>query len=159
MSYYDRDGVGAERELRRGIELKPGNPVAHRWYAFNLSAMGRHEEALAEIRKAQELSPRSPVIATGVANVLFFAQRFDEAIEQCRRALELDPGSLSTHIVLRWSYERKGMCVEALAVNEQERAFAGDTPTTRAKHAHVLAACGRRGFRHKIPLFIFSLFL
>jgi TolB-like protein/Tfp pilus assembly protein PilF/tRNA A-37 threonylcarbamoyl transferase component Bud32 len=143
MSYYDRDGEGAERELRRAIELKPGNPVAHRWYAFNLSAMGRHEEALAEIRKAQELSPRSPVIATGVANVLFFAQRFDEAIEQCRRALELDPGSLSTHIVLRWSYERKGMCQEALAVNEQERAFAGDTPTTRAKHAHVLAACGR----------------
>jgi eukaryotic-like serine/threonine-protein kinase len=143
MSYYDRDGEGAERELRRAIELKPGNPVAHRWYAFNLSAMGRHEEALAEIRKAQELSPRSPVIATGVANVLFFAQRFDEAIEQCKRALELDPGSLSTHIVLRWSYERKGMCHEALAVNEQERAFAGDTPTTRAKHAHVLAACGR----------------
>jgi hypothetical protein len=26
---------------------------------------------------------------------------------------------------------------------EQESVFAGDTPTTRAKHAHVLAACGR----------------
>jgi hypothetical protein len=34
------------------------------------------------------------------------------------------------------------MCDEALAVFEQERAFAGDTPTTRAKHAHVLASCG-----------------
>ena len=87
--------------------------------------------------------PRSPVIATAFANVLFFAQRYDEAIEQCKRSMELDPGSLSTHIILRWSYEWKGMCDEAFAVYEQERAFAGDTATTRAKQAHVLAACGR----------------
>jgi hypothetical protein len=57
--------------------------------------------------------------------------------------MELDPGSVSTHIVLRWCYEMKGMCNEALAVYEQERSFAGDTPTTRAKRAHVFASCGR----------------
>jgi tetratricopeptide (TPR) repeat protein len=33
---------------------------------------------------------------------------------------------------------------EALAAFEQESVFAGDTPTTRAKRAHVLAACGNR---------------
>ena len=32
---------------------------------------------------------------------------------------------------------------EALATYEQERSFAGDTPTTLAKRAHVLAALGR----------------
>ncbi|MBC8030163.1 MAG: tetratricopeptide repeat protein [Pyrinomonadaceae bacterium] len=37
----------------------------------------------------------------------------------------------------------KGMCDEALAVYERERAFAGDSATTRAKRAHVLASCGR----------------
>lgn len=37
--YYERDWDGAESELRRAIELKPDNPVAHRWYAFCLSAM------------------------------------------------------------------------------------------------------------------------
>ncbi|MFL6228569.1 MAG: protein kinase domain-containing protein [Pyrinomonadaceae bacterium] len=142
--HYDRDWEGAEDELRRAIELDPENPVARRWHAFNLSAMGRHDEALAEIRLARELSPRSPVIATGVANVLFLARRFDEAAEQCRKALELDPGSIAAHVVMRWAYEKKGLRDEALAVFEQERAFAGDTPTTRAKRAHVLAACGRR---------------
>jgi serine/threonine protein kinase/tetratricopeptide (TPR) repeat protein len=141
--HYDHDFTAAESEFRRAIELKPENQVARRWHSFNLSAMGRHEEAVSEIRRAQEISPRSPVIATAFANVLFFAQRYDEAIEQCRRALELDPGSLSSHIILRWSYEWKGMCDEALAVYEQERAFAGDTPNTRAKRAHVLATCGR----------------
>jgi tetratricopeptide (TPR) repeat protein len=143
LCHYDRDWPRAEAEYRRAIELKPDNPVARRWHALNLSAMGRHGEAVAEIRRAQEFYPRSPVIATAVAIVLFYAQRFDEAIEQCQRALELDPGSLATHIVLRWSYEAQGMCEEAFAVFEQERAYAGDTPTTRAKRAHVLASCGR----------------
>ncbi len=142
--YYERDWEGAERELSRAVVLKPESAVARRWHAFNLSARGRHDEAVAEIERAREVSPHSPVVATGVANVLFLAGRFDEAIEQCRRALELDPGSMSTHIVLRWCYEMQGMCDDALAVFEQERAFAGDTPTTRAKYAHVLASCGRK---------------
>ncbi|MBC7930088.1 MAG: tetratricopeptide repeat protein, partial [Rubrivivax sp.] len=143
LCYYDRDFAGAETELRRAVELMPDVPVARRWHAFNLSAMGRHDEALSEIRRALEVSPLSPVAATAVANVLFFARRYDEAIEQCRKALEIDPGSLSTHIVMRWCYEMKGMCDEAMSVYEEERAFAGDTPTTRAKRAHVLASCGR----------------
>ncbi|HVF50290.1 MAG TPA: protein kinase [Pyrinomonadaceae bacterium] len=141
--HYDRDWAGAEAEFCRAIELKRDNAPAHRWYAFSLSAMGRHDKAIAEIKHAQEISPRSPVIATAVANVLFLARRFDEAIEQCQRALELDPGSVAAHVILRWAYERKGMHDEAFAVYEQESVFAGDTPTTRAKRAHVLAACGR----------------
>lgn len=141
--HYERDWAGAESEFQRAIELKPDNPVAHRWYAFNLSAAGRHDEAIAEIRRAQKISPRSPVIATAVANVLFLARRYDEAIAQCHSALELDAGSVAAYVVQRWAYEKKGMCDEALAAFEQERIFAGETPTTHAKHAHVLAACGR----------------
>jgi tetratricopeptide (TPR) repeat protein len=141
--HFDRDWNDAERELRRAIELKPRNQVAHRWYAYSLSAMGRHDEAYAEIERARQISPQSAVIATGVANVLFLAGKFDEAIAQCRKALDLDPGSVAAHTVLRWSYEQKGMHNEALATFEQERSFAGDTPTTQAKRAHLLAATGK----------------
>jgi len=141
--HYDRDWADAERELRKAIELKPSNQVAHRWYAYSLSAVGRHDEAAIEIEHAREISPRSPVIATALANVLFLAGRFDDAIEQCRKALDLDPGAVSAHTILRWAYEKKGMHNEALAAFEQERSFAGDTPTTRAKLAHLFAAIGR----------------
>ena len=96
------------------------------------------------------LAPRSTAVANAHANVLFFAGRFDECIEQCHKAMELDPGSLATHIILRWAYEMKGMCEEALGVYERERAFAGDSPTTRAKRAHVMASCGRRDEAHAI---------
>ncbi len=142
--HYDRDWVAAERELRRAIQLKPSNQVAHRWYAYSLSAMGRHDEAYAEIERARQISPQSAVIATAVANVLFLAGKFDEAVRQCRKALELDPGAVAAHTILRWAYELKGMHNEALAAFEQERSFAGDTPTTHAKRAHVLAAIGKR---------------
>jgi serine/threonine protein kinase/tetratricopeptide (TPR) repeat protein len=141
--HYDRDWEAAEGELRKAIMLKPGIQVAHRWYAFSLSAMGRHEEAFAEIERAREISPQSPVLATAVANVLFLAGRYDDTIKQCHRALELDSGAVSAHTVLRWAYEKKGMNNEALAAFEQERVFAGETPTTRAKRAHVLASVGR----------------
>jgi TolB-like protein/tetratricopeptide (TPR) repeat protein len=141
--HHDRDWADAERELRKAIQLKPGNQVAHRWYAYSLSAMGRHEEAAAEVERAREISPQSSVIATALANVLFLAGRFDDAIDQCHQALVLDPGAVSAHTILRWAYEKKGMHAEALAAYEQERSFAGDTPTTRAKRAHVLAAIGQ----------------
>ena len=142
--HYDRDWIAAERELRRAIQLKPSNQVAHRWYAYSLSAMGRHDEAYAEIERARQISPQSAVIATAVANVLFLAGKFDEAVRQCRKSLELDPGAVAAHTILRWAYELKGMHNEALAAFEQERSFAGDTPTTHAKRAHVLAAIGKR---------------
>ncbi|HVQ38088.1 MAG TPA: protein kinase [Pyrinomonadaceae bacterium] len=141
--HYDRDWDDAERELRKAIELKPVAQVAHRWYAFSLSAMGRHEEAFNEMERAREISPQSPVLATAVANVLFFAGRYDDAIKQCRKALDLDFGGVAAHTVLRWSYEKKGMHTEALAAFDQERVFAGETPTTRAKRAQVLASVGR----------------
>jgi tetratricopeptide (TPR) repeat protein len=142
--HHDRDWDDAERELRKAIMLKPGIQVAHRWYAFSLSAMGRHEEAFAEIERARQISPQSPVLATAVANVLFLAGRYDEAIQQCHKALDLDSGAVSAHTVLRWAYEKKGMHNEALSAFEQERVFAGDTPTTHIKRASVLASVGRR---------------
>jgi TolB-like protein/Tfp pilus assembly protein PilF len=141
--HHDRDWDDAERELRKAIMLKPGIQVAHRWYAFSLSAMGRHEEAFTEIERARQISPQSAVLATAVANVLFLAGRYDDAIHQCSKALELDSGAVSAHTVLRWAYQKKGMRHEALSAFEQERVFAGDTPTTNAKRAHVLASVGR----------------
>jgi eukaryotic-like serine/threonine-protein kinase len=142
--HYDRDWMAAERELRKAIQLKPSNQVAHRWYAYSLSAMGRHDEAYAEIERARQISPQSAVIATAVANVLFLAGKFDEAVAQCKKSLELDAGAVAAHTILRWAYELKGMHNEAMAAFEQERSFAGDTPTTHAKRAHVLAAIGKR---------------
>src|SRR4030095_13003028 len=104
---------------------------------------GRHDEAYAEIERARQISPQSAVIATAVSNVLFLAGKFDEGVGQCKKSLELDACAVAAHTILRWAYELKGMHNEAMAAFEQERSFAGDTPTTHAKRAHVLAATGK----------------
>ncbi|MEJ7617995.1 MAG: tetratricopeptide repeat protein, partial [Pyrinomonadaceae bacterium] len=148
--HYKRDWRAAEQRFRRAIAINPNYATAHHWYAFTLSAAGRHDEAIAEARRAQEIDPRSAVITTALANVFYHARRFDESVEQCMKALELDPGSIAAHVVLRWVYERQGRADAALAAYEKERAFAGETPTTRAKLAHVLAASGRRDEARKV---------
>ena len=140
---YERDWVGAVRHFQHAVKLNPNYATARHWYALCLSAMGRHDEAVSQIKQAQSINPRSPVLATAGANVLYFAGRFDEVIAQCHHALALDPGSVGAHAVLRWAYEHKGMHAAAFEVYEKERTFAGDTPTTQAKLAHVLAASGR----------------
>jgi hypothetical protein len=45
---------------------------------------------------------------------------------------------------LRWNYEKKGMADQVFEIFEKEVAVAGDTPTSLAKRAHVLAAVGSK---------------
>jgi serine/threonine protein kinase/tetratricopeptide (TPR) repeat protein len=142
--HYDRDYRGSEEEFRRAINLKPNYATAHQWYAFLLAAQARHNEAISMMRRAEELEPRSAVIANAVANVLFLARQYDESIAQANRSLEIDPSSVGAHVILRWNYEKLGMADRAMAIYEKETIFAGDTPTSRAKRAHVLAAIGKK---------------
>ena len=58
----DWDLEGSEVEFQRGLELNPGYATGHQWYAELLSAMGRHEESIAEMKKALELDPLSLII-------------------------------------------------------------------------------------------------
>jgi serine/threonine protein kinase/tetratricopeptide (TPR) repeat protein len=141
--HYKRDKKIAEDEFRRAINLKPNYATAYQWYAFFLSAEERHNEAISVMRRAQELDPRSTIIATAVANILFHARLYDQSIAELKRALELDPSSVGANAILRWNYEKKEMRDEAFAAFEHEIAAAGDTPTSRAKRAHILAAFGQ----------------
>jgi serine/threonine protein kinase/tetratricopeptide (TPR) repeat protein len=148
--HYKRDHKKAEDEFRRAINLKPNHATAYQWYAFFLSAQERHNEAIAVMRRAQELDPRSTTITAAVANVLFHARLYDQSIAEIKRSLETDPSSVGANAILRWNYEKKGMREEALAAFEKEMAAAGDTPTSRAKRARVLAAVGQKEESRKI---------
>src|SRR5437879_4432682 len=59
---FEWDWPGAERELRRSIELNPAFAIAHDRYGTTLGRMGRLEEAVAEKRRAVELDPLSLMI-------------------------------------------------------------------------------------------------
>src|SRR5262249_17340364 len=115
LKFYDWDWPGAERELKRAIELNPNYAIGRQIYAAYLSAMGRHREAIAEAKRAQELDPLSPQITEMVGRCYLYARQFDQAIEQDRKALEIDSSFRLAHGFLGRAYAEKGMYREALA--------------------------------------------
>lgn len=100
----DWDWAAAEREFKRALALNPNDTQAHFGYAVYLSAMGRHEEALAEIERARELDPLSVVVNAEIAHLLYNARQYDQAIRQCLRAIELDANLPSAHFFLSRIY-------------------------------------------------------
>jgi eukaryotic-like serine/threonine-protein kinase len=115
VANYDWDFPGAETEYKRAIELNPGYPSAHDFYAIHLMAMGRQEEAIAEARRALELDPLSLVIRHRLARALRYAHRYDEGIAEERKTLELDPNFYIAHVVLGAMLLEKEQKEEALA--------------------------------------------
>jgi TolB-like protein len=113
LFYGDWDWPGAERELKSAIELRPSFVISHHWYAEYLSAVGRHDEAIAEIKRAQELDPLSPLLYGIGGEIYTNARRNDEAVEQCRKALDLDPNYALAMQNMAGGYMGKRMYKEA----------------------------------------------
>ena len=113
LLYGDWDWAGAEKELRRAIELDPSYPTSRHWYAEYLSAMGRHEEAVAEIRRAQELDPLSALLFAIGAEIYTNARNYDECIGDSKKALELDPNFALAHENLAGCFLLKKLYKEA----------------------------------------------
>lgn len=113
LFYGDWDWAAAEKELKRAIELNPSYATSHHWYAEYLSAMGRHDQAIAEIKRAEELDPLSPLLFSIGEEVCTNARRYDEVIEEAKKALELDSNYGLAHENLAGGLLGKGMYKEA----------------------------------------------
>jgi TolB-like protein len=141
---YDWDWPGAERKFKQAISLNPTYAPARYWYALFLSAMGRHEEAVAEAARAQEAEPLSLTPNTGLGWVLYFARRYDEAVEQLRKTTEMEPNSSWVRWLLGGAYEQMGMYKEAVAELQTAVNAAGSRTLALAMLGHGLAVSGRR---------------
>ena len=107
--WWQRNWPGAERELRRAIELNPSNATARSWYALLLAGMGRTEEAQRESRLAAELDPYALIVSLTHAWSCYVARDRDRAIEQFRRTLELNGSWVPAHAQLGLTYAQRGM--------------------------------------------------
>ncbi|MBV9625749.1 MAG: tetratricopeptide repeat protein [Acidobacteria bacterium] len=112
---YEWDWQGAEKELRRAIELNSNYATAHQWLAELLAEEAHYDEALAEIKTAQELEPLSLIINAMAGRILLFAGQLDPAIEQLQKTLQIEPSFSIANYDLGKAYLRKGMLREAIA--------------------------------------------
>ena len=145
--YYKWDGLAAEQEFKRAIELSPNYPDGYQEYSAYLAQTGQFDEALAEIKRARELDPLSPFFEGAMAQLFYLARRYDRAIEEYRNALELDPNRLELHSGLGWAYLRKGMLQEAVAEFKKQDALRTATSGRSGRSAglgYAYALAGRK---------------
>jgi len=145
---YDWDWEQAGAEFRCAIELDPRYATAHQWYAFLLTAQGRHEEALVEAHTAQELDPASISVRRSVGWVYYYARRFDRAVDHLDRTLALDPTAEETSRTLALALTQQGQFAEAERVLQDALQLSGSgggaSTYTKATLGYVLARAGRR---------------
>ncbi|MCX6634552.1 MAG: protein kinase [Acidobacteria bacterium] len=120
--WYEWDWDGAERELRRAIEIKPNYADARATYSFLLVAMKRREEARAQIERAVELDPLNPFFQAVLGWHFLLSGQYDDAISQCGRALSGDQNVPGAHGALWIAFRQKRMYEDALA--EAKKFFA-----------------------------------
>ena len=122
----------AEKNLKRALELNPGDPGTHRAYSIYLRTMGRMEEAINESKQARLQSPLSVSLISALGWTYYYAHRWDDAITQFRQALERDGQYLSAHEGLVKCYQQKGMQKEAIQQLETELRTADDGELAQA---------------------------
>ena len=121
LLYYEFDWPGAEKELRRAIDLSPNLAIAHDYYGTYLAAMGRHDEAREEIRQAQELDPLSLMILADAGWVYYLGRQYERAIEVSRKAIDLDQNFWPAYVNLGLGYEKLGRFADAVAALQKAR--------------------------------------
>jgi serine/threonine protein kinase/tetratricopeptide (TPR) repeat protein len=139
----DWDWTAAEASLKRACALNPGHAPAHHRYALLLSAIGRHDEALAEIRRAHELDPLSLIIGTAYGRTLHFGGRCEQAIAQFRRTLEMDQHFVQAHFDLALSYMEVGRFTDAIAELQTQLEASGRRPVMLAVLGNAFARSGQ----------------
>jgi TolB-like protein/Tfp pilus assembly protein PilF len=125
--FYEWNWAGAERSMKQGIQLNPGNTELRRFYAEFLRGMGRWEEAIAEAKQAQELDPLTLSTNKSLGVAYFWAKQYDKALDQFQKTEELDPNFAEIHDALADGYARKGMQKEAISETEKYLRLSGDT--------------------------------
>jgi serine/threonine protein kinase/tetratricopeptide (TPR) repeat protein len=141
-SDYDWDWAGSEKEYKLALELNPGYGFAHQGYAFLLSDIGRHEQAIKEIKTARDLDPLAPRITANVGYLLYFARKYDQALEELKKAIELYPEHRTNYSYAAYVYMALGQYEEALASLQKYREIIGKEPITSL--AYVYAKWGKR---------------
>ncbi len=147
---YAWDWAGAEREFNEAIELNPGYPYGHLWYALYLCATARFDEAIAEVKRAQESDPLSLGINANVGLVLLSAREYQQAVEQLEKTIELDPNFGLAHYYLASSLFAQQRYNEALAAIQKSIELTGGMPLVIAELGYFYARAGERQKAEKV---------
>jgi DNA-binding winged helix-turn-helix (wHTH) protein/tetratricopeptide (TPR) repeat protein len=99
---------GAERSLKRALQLDPHHTEAYLLSGQLLEALGKLEEGLEMKLKALERDSFSALVHLQISMSYWNQRRYDDAIEWANKALELDPQHPHAREHLAGAYLKKG---------------------------------------------------
>jgi len=145
ITIVDWDWSRAESYYQRALSLNPNSAMAHSGYGIEyLSAMGRHEEAIAEGKRAVELDPLSAQYLHDLGWVMQLARQYDAAIEQFQKALQTESGMTNAHRGLGESYAYKGMHEKSIEAMGNSVKTADGSPFALASLGWAYGVAGKR---------------
>jgi TolB-like protein/Tfp pilus assembly protein PilF len=169
LFWYEYDWPGAEKELRRAIELNENLTGAHAVYGWYLTCLGQLEKGIGEGRTATALDPLAAEPLQILSQDLYLSRRYPEAVEQSRKALDLDPKYFLAHLTLALSYVAQGKSRDAItaARSAREDEPLADWPTAvlgmayaadgqRAEAEKLLSEMNRKASRGWVPSYAFA---
>ncbi len=139
----DWDWEGAEREMRRALELGPGQSDPHYSYMLLLMKLARYDEAFEQMQIALELDPLAVHLNSGLAYLYYYQRKYDESLKACRKTIELDPNSFEVYGCLGLVYAEQNMFDEAIEAFDKARQLSGDHPLSLAFQAYAYALAGQ----------------
>jgi DNA-binding winged helix-turn-helix (wHTH) protein/Tfp pilus assembly protein PilF len=111
------DWVGAEKSLRRALEINSTHSEALLHYGSLMEARGKPDQGLRFKQQALERDPRCPLVLVQIASSYWHQRRYDEATAWANRALEADPRHLLAGEFLAGAYWKQGDMDRFLAEN------------------------------------------
>ena len=114
---FEYDFDEAEKDFIKALEISPGNPVAHQYYALFLSMMGRHDEAISHSNTAIELDPYSLNAESVKYWVLYSAGYKSQTLEMAEQYRDANPDFSMGYWMTVVFYVDLGMYNKALSTN------------------------------------------
>jgi len=143
------DLAGAERELKRAIELNGNYAEARHNYSHLLIALGRPAESLSESKRLLEIDPLDLTWNAHLGWYYLRMRQYDQAIKKCLGTLEMGENFWS-HYYLGQAYEQVSRYEEAIAEFKKAIPLLRGNPEATAALGHAYAVSGQKGEALKV---------
>lgn len=151
IAFSEGNWVESEQAHLRAVRLAPNLPWTHWGFAWLLTSLARHDEAIAGMLRAVALDPLNPYLHTSVGEMYWFAGRPADALREYERTLALEPAYRRAWDLTVMLYESRRMYAEAIETRRR-RAAAAQRADDAAEFARDYEQGGEQAYLRRLLL-------